>query len=162
MVHKKKKEGEIKRHVFVVLFIGFSGTTLRFCYGNESRPTANSPLVLPRRWLSTASAQKHINVIQRFPLWTAIHNLEAGPGHPQTLEGTHPPKCSVRLFFSRWFLNDYICSLKSRVVTSFGVRMIWVTLLEILSFTSCSKTSLPGPSSLHQSYSLKTQMTHVN
>lgn len=46
---KKRKEGEIKRHVFVVLFIGFSGRTLRFCYGNESRPTANSPLVLPRR-----------------------------------------------------------------------------------------------------------------
>ncbi len=130
MVHWKKKT------CFCCSVYGFSGTTLHFCHGDRSHPTTNNPLVLLMCWHSTASAWIHMS--SRFPLRTAIHNLET----PDTLKlqrgHIHPNLqfSSKPVFFSRWFLNYYICSLKSCVVAYLGIQITRVTLNNVKSCLS--------------------------
>lgn len=57
--------------------------------------------------------------------------------------------------------NDYTWSLKSCMCGFiFWFKECLRSTVQQL-FTSCSRTSLPGPSSPHQSYNLKTQVTHM-
>lgn len=120
------------------MFTGFSGTTLHFCYGYKSHPTTNSPLVLPRCWHSTASARKHMSSIGfhcRLPSITSRQGsdtLKLWRGHinPNVQFSSKP------VFFNRWLLNDYICSLESCVVTSFGDQITRVTLNNLKSCLS--------------------------
>lgn len=68
-----------------------------------------------------------------------IHNLEQGSDTLKLWRGHIHPNVqfsSNPVFFNRWFLNDYICSLKSCVVTSFGVQITRVTLNNLKSCLS--------------------------
>ncbi len=106
-----------------------------FCYGDKSHPTTNSA----SRALTFHSFSTKTHVIHRFPLRTAIHNLEQGSDTLKLWRGHIHPNVqfsSNPVFFNRWLLNDYICSLKSCVVTSFGVQITRVTLNNLKSCLS--------------------------